>query len=90
MWALEPHVLIEGHDSFYPESWQLPEGFPQLRPVVIHLHAVCSQLRFTDQENELIAITDRGLMLIKLKPDGMGLWEVESQGQWTAEQEAVQ
>ena len=85
VWALEPRILLEGRKSFYPESWQLTEGFPELRPVVIQLEAVCSQLRFTDKENELLAITDRGLMLIQLKPDGKGVRVVERQNGWTAE-----
>ncbi|KAJ5580116.1 uncharacterized protein N7459_006101 [Penicillium hispanicum] len=84
VWALEPHVLITGDDSFYPESWQLPEGFPELRPTVIQLDAVCYQMRFIGKEDELLAITDRGLMLLSLKSYGTGSRMVESRSNWTA------
>ncbi|KAJ5273959.1 hypothetical protein N7478_009084 [Penicillium angulare] len=78
VWALEPNLLIEGDDDgFYPESWQTPGGYPELRPAIIHLNAVCSQLQFTEKENELVAITDRGLMLLHLKPDGRSIQAFE-------------
>ena len=81
IWALEPQILIEGEASFYPDSWQLPEGFPELRPIEIQLDAVCFQLRFTEQENELLALTDRGLMLLNLKTTGTAIWKVNSHGE---------
>lgn len=65
VWALEPGVLIDmDPEEYYHSSWRSPStGQIELRPVVLHLDAVCFQLRFTEKENELVAITDRGIML---------------------------
>ncbi|KAJ6015741.1 hypothetical protein N7540_010332 [Penicillium herquei] len=82
IWALEPNVLIQiDHgDDFYPESWRSAEGHLELPPVTIQLDAVCSQLQFTENENELFALTDRGIMLLRLKPDGQGIRIAEIEG----------
>ncbi|KAJ5788075.1 hypothetical protein N7457_003065 [Penicillium paradoxum] len=67
IWALNPSELIEGNSTgFYPRSWESSIGVIGLRPVVLQLEAVCSQLRFTEKEDEVIAITDRGLMYLSL------------------------
>lgn len=84
IWALEPHVLIEGEEGFYPESWRSSDGFTELRPVVIQLDAVSSRLRFTDSEDELVAITDRGLLLMNLRPNGKGTQVVDNRSNWFA------
>lgn len=89
IWALHPRVLIdgEGHE-FYPESWRSSDGLTELRPVVIQLDAVCSQLRFTDSEDKLVAITDRGFLTINLRPDGRGVQAAQRQGDWFADEES--
>lgn len=87
IWSLEPNVVIEGEDGFYPESWQSPYGFPELRPATVQLDAVCHQLRFTDDEDELVAITDRGLMVMNLKLDGKGVRDVDSRSDWIVDED---
>ncbi|KAL3469114.1 hypothetical protein BJX99DRAFT_242033 [Aspergillus californicus] len=74
IWALEPAALIDmDSEEYYHPTWRsLSTGMIELHPVVLHLDAVCFQLRFTDQENELIAITDRGIMLWDLTTCGRG------------------
>lgn len=88
IWALHPQELIddEGHE-FYPGSWRNPDNLMELQPVVIQLDAVCSQLRFTDSEDRLVAITDRGFLTIDLRPDGRGIQAVERLADWFADEE---
>lgn len=81
VWALEPHEVIEGNTTgYYPPSWESDSGLIELRPVVIPLDAVCSQLKFTNKEDELVAITDRGVMYLNIGPSGRGLRLVDRQG----------
>lgn len=87
IWALEPNVLIDGEDGFYPESWRTEGGYPELQPAVIQLDAVCSQLEFTENENELVAITDRGLLLLRLKPEARGIGFINGSGNRIFEEE---
>ncbi|KAJ5143071.1 uncharacterized protein N7515_001858 [Penicillium bovifimosum] len=71
VWALNPFELIEGNRTgYYPPSWESSTSAIELRPVVIQLEAVCSQLRFTEKEDELVAITDHGLMYLPLGYSG--------------------
>ncbi|KAF7591747.1 hypothetical protein BBP40_001127 [Aspergillus hancockii] len=74
IWALQPSALIERNASgFYPSSLQSSSSdMIELRPVVLPLDAVCFKLRFMDAEDELLAITDRGLMYWDLGPLGRG------------------
>ncbi|KAJ5543059.1 hypothetical protein N7535_005488 [Penicillium sp. DV-2018c] len=73
VWALNPFELIEGNRTgYYPPSWESSTGAIELRPVIIQLEAVCSQLRFTEKEDELVAITDHGLMYLTLGYSGDG------------------
>lgn len=74
VWALDPHELIDENIShFYPEMWRSGNSkVVELRPIVLHLEAVCFKLNFTDKENELVALTDRGLMVWDLGPQGTG------------------
>lgn len=89
IWAIHPQELIEDKGyEFYPESWQSPQGLTELRPIVIQLHAVCSQLQFAETEDELIAITDRGILTINLRPDGSGVQVMVSPGGWFADEQA--
>jgi hypothetical protein len=81
VWALEPHEVIAGNNTgYYSPSWVSDSGLIELRPVVIPLDAVCSQLKFTDKEDELVAITDRGLIYLNIGPSGRGLRLVDRQG----------
>ncbi|KAJ5180755.1 hypothetical protein N7492_003965 [Penicillium capsulatum] len=73
IWALEPDMLIEEEFSYYPESWQSSDSYPVLRPAIIQLEGVCSQLMFTKKEDELVAITDRGLVYFHLWPSHAGM-----------------
>ena len=74
IWALNPDELIQGNGTgFYPSSWESSTGAIELRPVVLQLEAVCSQIRFAEDEDELVAITDRGLMYMNLSYDGKGV-----------------
>ncbi|PYI12103.1 hypothetical protein BO78DRAFT_392779 [Aspergillus sclerotiicarbonarius CBS 121057] len=74
VWALEPNALIEQNETgFYPASfWSTSSEVIELRPIALSLDAVCFQLYFGRGENELIAITDRGLMYCYLSPSGGG------------------
>ncbi|KAJ5175486.1 uncharacterized protein N7482_001363 [Penicillium canariense] len=82
VWALEPQVLIDEETGHYPESWINSAELTELRPAVIQLEAVCSQLRFTDKEDELVAITDRGLLFLDIRPSGRGAQTVELRKSW--------
>lgn len=66
VWALNPTELLDADTTFYPSSWLSPTNTLVLRPVILDLGAVCYQLRFTEEENQLIVITDRGLIHINL------------------------
>lgn len=76
VWPLNPYALIEDNeDGFYPPasySTEYSTDMIALRPVVLQLDAVCYQLQFTDQENGLVAITDRGFISLDLSPAGRG------------------
>ena len=86
IWPLDPAIVItHSHKTvsdtdFYPDSWQSEEGNLVLRPVVMELDAVCYQLHFTDNENEIIALTDKGILFLCLDSKGHGVRVVESQG----------
>ncbi|KAJ5778559.1 hypothetical protein N7520_001805 [Penicillium odoratum] len=80
VWAIDTNAVLANDETFYHESLQTGRGYPELRPAVIHLDAVCSQLKFTERENELVAITDRGLILLHLMPDGCGIHFVDCDG----------
>lgn len=72
VWALDPYEVLDPESQFYPPSWKSSTGTPVLRPVILSLGAVCSQLRFTKKEHELIAITDRGMVYVNLNANGPG------------------
>ncbi|KKK14438.1 hypothetical protein P175DRAFT_0460728 [Aspergillus ochraceoroseus IBT 24754] len=74
VWALDPGSLIDlNENEYYPPSWQSSEtGLIDLPPMVLHTGAVCFQLCFTREENELVAITDQGFMLWDLRASGTG------------------
>lgn len=74
IWALEPNALIEENaDGFYPLSCQSREsGMVEIRPIALQTETVCFRLRFMDKENELLALTDRGVMHWDLGPLAKG------------------
>jgi hypothetical protein len=72
VWTLEPYELLDADSEFYPSSWVSSTGTLVLRPVILDLGAVCSQLEFGEREDELIAITDRGVMNVNINPKGSG------------------
>ncbi|KAE8374317.1 hypothetical protein BDV26DRAFT_270277 [Aspergillus bertholletiae] len=74
IWALQPSALIEQNSNgYYPSLLQPPgSGMIELRPIIIPLDAVCFKLCFSDVEDELLAITDRGLMYWNLSLLGKG------------------
>ncbi|RMJ26874.1 F-box domain protein [Aspergillus sp. HF37] len=74
VWALNPDTLADDNeDGFYPpSSYSTRTGLIELRPIVLQLHAVCFRLRFMRGDNELLAITDRGVMYWDLSPQGKG------------------
>ncbi|KAJ5170636.1 uncharacterized protein N7500_003419 [Penicillium coprophilum] len=81
VWTLNPSELIENNSNgFYPSSWESSTGVIELRPVVLQLEVVCSHLRFT-KEDELAAITDRGVMFLNLGYSGKGRQHAKSEEQ---------
>ncbi|KAL4877261.1 hypothetical protein BJY04DRAFT_129509 [Aspergillus karnatakaensis] len=74
LWALEPGALIEmdSQEYYHPSSRSAATGHIELQPIVLRLEAICSQLRFTTKENELIVVTDRGIIVWDLTPSKKG------------------
>ncbi|KAF3387057.1 Tyrosine-protein phosphatase 1 [Penicillium rolfsii] len=77
VWALEPTMIVDENLDYYPDSWINSAGLTELRSAAIQLDAVCSQLKFAENEHELVAVTDRGLMLLDIRPSGRGVEVVE-------------
>lgn len=74
VWTIEPEAFTGGiADKVYPKSWWSRKlEMVELRPVVLQLRAVCFKLQFMEGENDLLAITDRGVMYWDLSPGTMG------------------
>lgn len=74
VWALEPNALIgENSGDFYrPSSRSEKTGAVELKPIVLPLEAVCFKLRFMENEDELLALTDRGVMYWDISPLAQG------------------
>ncbi|PYH47265.1 putative protein tyrosine phosphatase (Pyp1) [Aspergillus saccharolyticus JOP 1030-1] len=74
VWAIEPNVLIEENSNgYYPLASQAPDSsMIELRPIALTLEAVCFQLQFAQEENGLIALTDKGVMCWDLSSRGRG------------------
>ncbi|OJJ46341.1 hypothetical protein ASPZODRAFT_151906 [Penicilliopsis zonata CBS 506.65] len=74
VWAFEPSELIEQNSSgFYPPNFlSETSGMVKLRPVVLQTEAVCFKMRFMENENHLVALTDHGLMYWDLQSLGTG------------------
>jgi len=74
IWALAPQEIIDENSSgFYPPNMKSNHGVVELKPIVLQPDAVCFKLGFTDEENELMALTDRGMMRWNLDPTGKGM-----------------
>lgn len=78
VWALNPLALTAKDwrsNSYYPRAWRsssLPDGMVELRPVVFHLDAVCFDIIFTENEDIMLALTDKGLVTLDLTPQAQG------------------
>lgn len=74
VWALAPDALIEDNaDGVYGLfSWSTKTEMIELRPIILQLRAVCFKLRFLGGEDELLAVTDRGVMFWDLSSSGSG------------------
>ena len=74
VWALEPNALIgENSDDFYrPTPRSENTGAVELQPIVLSLEAVCFKLRFLEDEDKLLALTDRGVMHWDISPLAKG------------------
>lgn len=62
-------------NSYYPRAWRsssLSDGMVELRPVVFRLEAVCFNIIFTENEDIIMALTDKGLVTLDLRPQAQG------------------
>jgi len=78
IWVIEPNVVLEASSGYYPKSWEYPSDLDnrtvfKLPPVVIDIDAVCFQMKFTQDRDELFLLTDRGLIVWDLDPRGKGI-----------------
>ncbi|EEP77740.1 predicted protein [Uncinocarpus reesii 1704] len=73
MWST---VILEGDQGdeweYYPQHMKSADGVVELKPVILQPGAVCFSLQFSRSEDELIALTDKGLMKWDLGPAGRG------------------
>ncbi|CRG91488.1 Telomerase reverse transcriptase [Talaromyces islandicus] len=78
VWALNPTELTEKgfrSNTYYPRSWwssSSADGMVELRPAVFRLDAVCFKIIFTENEDIIMALTDKGLVILDLRPQGKG------------------
>lgn len=82
IWSMVPRELHratheeEDDGDFYPASWRehTVGTAVVLKPVVFKLGAVCHRLTFPPSGNgdEILAVTDRGIMVLSLGPRGTG------------------
>lgn len=75
VWALNPMGLTENNwrsNSYYPNTWRSysswSHGLVELRPAVFRLEAVCFSIIFTENEDIIMALTDKGLVTLDLRP----------------------
>lgn len=93
VWTFDPNEIIRNpadREGIYPSHlhWDSDEaeGVVDLQPVKIDVGAVCSQIVFSE-EDQLLAITDRGLMMIDLSSEGKGKEIVEDYSAFVEEDE---
>uniref|UniRef100_A0A093UW97 F-box domain-containing protein n=1 Tax=Talaromyces marneffei PM1 TaxID=1077442 RepID=A0A093UW97_TALMA len=74
VWPLNPKEVISfDRSNYYPQSWISGERMDdndmiELRPVIIRMGAVCFKLMFTENDDIIVGLTDRGLMTWDLRP----------------------
>ncbi|ODH48730.1 hypothetical protein GX48_05165 [Paracoccidioides brasiliensis] len=64
VWAINPEAIIENNlDGVYPPN-MIDEVTTAvlLEPIVLESDAVCFMMRFTEEGDEIVALTDRGVM----------------------------
>ncbi|KAF7712933.1 Uncharacterized protein PECH_002335 [Penicillium ucsense] len=75
VWPVSPHALVNPNSVYY-HPWTNTAGMTELRSESIELDAVILQMKFSD-ENEIVALTDRGLMILNIWPSGKGTLTIE-------------
>lgn len=77
IWPFRPEILAGTYDDCqsYPETYDknLKCHVVELKPIVLKAEAVVHKMTFTASENELVAITDKGLQIWNLGPSATGL-----------------
>ncbi|KUL88141.1 hypothetical protein ZTR_04144 [Talaromyces verruculosus] len=74
VWPLNPEEVIWFDLSdYYPPSWRSGDRLDdndmiELRPVIIRMEAVCFKVMFTENDDVIVGLTDRGLMTWDLRP----------------------
>jgi hypothetical protein len=74
VWPLNPEGIIRFDTSdYYPKAWRSGERMDdndmiELHPVIIRMEAVCFKLMFTENDDVIVGLTDRGLMTWDLRP----------------------
>lgn len=75
VWPLEPHAIIERNaGDVYPENMidAGVTGTVLLEPMVLESEAVCFMLRFAEGEDEIVSLTDRGVMRWEIGAGAVG------------------
>lgn len=76
VWPLNPEVIIEGPAGkdweYYPDDAKRRHGQVRIPPVVLKPDAVVFSMCFSRDEDELIALTDKGVMRWALGPANHG------------------
>ncbi|OAX77867.1 hypothetical protein ACJ72_07829 [Emergomyces africanus] len=83
VWPMDPHAIIERNATgVYPENMIDVDvtGAVLLEPVVLESEAVCFMLRFAEGEDEIISLTDRGVMRWDISAGAVGRREVSVLG----------
>ncbi|OJD11010.1 hypothetical protein AJ78_08132 [Emergomyces pasteurianus Ep9510] len=83
VWPMDPHAIIERNAAgVYPENMIDVDvtGAVLLEPVVLESEAVCFMLRFAEGEDEIISLTDRGVIRWEIGAGSMGRREVSVLG----------
>lgn len=76
VWPLNPEEIIRfDRSDYYPQAWRSGDRMDDddlidLRPVKIRIDAVCFKLMFTENDDVIVGLTDRGLMTWDLGSPG--------------------
>lgn len=76
VWPLNPEEIIcFDRSKYYPQAWRAGNKVDddniyiiELYPVIIRMEAVCFKLMFTENDDVIVGLTDRGLMTWDLRP----------------------